>query len=839
MIKRQNTYYLGLFDLDIVDKIDIDGNNIYKNVEYRKSGNQEYFIIFDKNLQGRKNWYKLNTKQIENSKLIDFSFTNWSKIQTNSVIHNRILLDTSEHFISNKMHYYNTFENEEFIPKFINITDTNNLSYNIDKLIILKPSTGSLSIGIKILDENNTCNDIIEHINNYKNYKHWILSELYIAKLWIDGCIVSNRIYFLVKKIIIKGQIHVTGYWYDEPIHYKASEKYNKYEKNYESIKKQLITNFSNNERTIEEFFEKRVLTHEQYLKLFTEKEYNIIKTKITKYLNVITKKIFEHITCSNDYILNYNDETNENKNMTFHLYGVDSLIMDNLDIKFIEINGAPSIVYEPALNHINYSVMFDELLKLTVDIIYPPPENIKYNNLIDKNGPHYGKFIDSVNNVKMFDRKFIECGNFTKSLKIPVYISKQIADTYPFILKGLLNDKRKNIYQRVKNIHCNNTFLFYGLRDRYVHDKSSLNFYDEIIEYRISNNGRKAKILNKIQGITYYLASKDRLYFNCHSNNFIPNSFIFNIDNDKIELLQKNMLNFSSNTTKYIIIKPVYGSQGKGIIIIPYNTHINVIFNAMNTIKRNLGYNIFIISVYINNPKLYTDTLSNKFNIKFNLRFYALIHLKKMGTFKNPINEINYYILNDVQIYFALLEYNLNINDVTNELIKVLNINENYIEIYEKIKSLPISDINNLMNLTNLQMIKNLACYLNINIPLTNYITSFEQMNYKTELKKNVFSQATHIIKTTIDSVKYDIRQLNRFVDESSAFNLIAYDTMLDSDDKLHLIEINRGPDLLGLSLTLGDTKITNIFSEIFDIVIDNKPESELNHFKKFTIEY
>jgi glutathione synthase/RimK-type ligase-like ATP-grasp enzyme len=839
MIKRQNTYYLGLFDLDIIAEKDIDGVNIYKNVEFRKSGNQEYFIILDKNLQERKNWYKLNNKQVIKSKLIDFSFTNWSKIQTTSVIHNRILLDKSEHFISNKMHYYNTFKNEEFIPKFTNISNINDLPNKIDELTILKPSTGSLSIGIKILDTHNTRDDIIEHINTYKNYKNWIISELYIAKLWIDGCIVSNRIYYLVRKIIIKGEIHVTGYWYDEPIHYKASAKYNKYETNYKSIKQQLITNMSNNETIVEDFFIKRVLSHAQYLKLFTENEYKIIKNKITNYLKIITKKIFEHITCSNDYINNYNDETDENKNMTFHLYGVDSLIMDNLDVKFIEINGAPSIIYEAALIHINYNVMFDELLKLTADIFYPPYENIKYNNSIDNNGPHYGKFIDSLNYVKMFDRKFIECGNFSKSLKIPIYISKQICDIYPFIEKGLLNDKRKYIYQRIKNVHSNNIFLFYGLRDRYIHNESSLNFYDEIIEYRISNNGHKAKILNKIQGITYHLASKDRLYFNCHSNNFIPNSFVFDIDNDIIELLQQNILKCISNKSKYIIIKPVYGSQGKGIIIIPYNTPIDVIFNAMNTIKRKFNYNIFIISIYINNPKLYTDTLTNKFNIKFNLRFYTLIHLNKLATYKNPINKINYYILNDVQIYFAVLQYNLNINDVTNELIKVLNINDNYIEIYEKIKSLPISDINNLMNLTNLQMIKNLACYLNIDIPLNNYITSLEQMNYNSELKNNIFTQANHIIKTTIDSVKYDIRHLNRFIDESSAFNLIAYDTMLDSNDKLHLIEINRGPDLLGLSLTLGDTKITNVFSEIFDIVIDNKPNTELNYFTKFTIEY
>jgi len=33
----QNSYYLGLYDLDIVDYNDINGRNIYKKVDWRKS----------------------------------------------------------------------------------------------------------------------------------------------------------------------------------------------------------------------------------------------------------------------------------------------------------------------------------------------------------------------------------------------------------------------------------------------------------------------------------------------------------------------------------------------------------------------------------------------------------------------------------------------------------------------------------------------------------------------------------------------------------------------------------------------------------------------------------
>ena len=124
MKKTQYSYYLGLYDLDIIDNIDKNGVNIYKKVEWRKSGNQEYFCIIRKKLEERNNWYALNDKQVLQTSLIDFCFSNWVKLQTNSVIHNRILLDNC-HFISNKSHYYDTFKEYEFIPSFLNISITN------------------------------------------------------------------------------------------------------------------------------------------------------------------------------------------------------------------------------------------------------------------------------------------------------------------------------------------------------------------------------------------------------------------------------------------------------------------------------------------------------------------------------------------------------------------------------------------------------------------------------------------------------------------------------------------------------------------------------------------
>jgi hypothetical protein len=842
--KSQYCYYLGLYDLDVIDHIDKNGVNIYKKVDWRKSGNQEYFVMIRKKLTERENWYELDDKQVLHTSLIDFCFSNWAKLQTNSVIHNRILLDIN-HFISNKLHYYDTFKNHEFIPSFSNITNIEMLPENITEKLILKPSNGSLSIGIKILDNTNTKADIIKHLSFYKEYTNWTLSSLYIAKRWIDGCIVSNRIYYLVRKFKINNQLYITGYWFDEFIHYKAPLVYNPDETNYANIKKQLLTNCSNGETSARDFFDKRVLTHEQYLQLFSETDYNNIKEKITNYLHIITKKISEHIICSNDYLDNFNDVTNENKNMSFHLYGIDSLIMDDLTIKFIEINGAPAIIYNAAINHIDYSVMIDEILKLTTDELYPSNNN---NNNIhsncninnDKIGPKFGYFKDSKDKVKLFDRKFVTCGEFIKQLKTPIYIAKEITEAYPFICDALFNKKRANLYQRIKNPHSNNIFLFYGLRDRYIHKQSSLQFYDELIEYRISGNGHNAKIINKIQGVTYFLASKDRLYNICENKDYMPDSFIFNIDTDtdNPELLNTFI---ESHKNMRLIIKPVYGSQGKGIVIMAQNSSVNMFITNMKWIKTMFGYNIFIISIYIDNPKLYTDIKKFKYNIKFNLRFYVLLHIKKLASYENNVNDINYYILKDIQIYFSVLPYNINVSELTTTMISILNLKDidNYIQIYDKIKKLSLDDISNLTNLTNLQIVKNLSSHLNIAINLNNFVTTLNDMNYDLEFKNYIIRQAEHIIIDTIESVKNNIRNLNRFVPDSSAFNLIAYDTMLDDNNKLHLIEINRGPDLHGLLRTLGEHKVTDIFCELFDIVIENKEENNLKHFKKFKLEY
>jgi hypothetical protein len=87
-----------------------------------------------------------------------------------------------------------------------------------------------------------------------------------------------------------------------------------------------------------------------------------------------------------------------------------------------------------------------------------------------------------------------------------------------------------------------------------------------------------------------------------------------------------------------------------------------------------------------------------------------------------------------------------------------------------------------------------------------------------------------------TIQSTQSEFRGLNRFVENSSAFNFIGYDMLLDDTNVLHFIECNRGVDMVGLLKMVGDKKMVEIFEELFDITVDGKMEN-FNLFEKVSI--
>lgn len=104
-----------------------------------------------------------------------------------------------------------------------------------------------------------------------------------------------------------------------------------------------------------------------------------------------------------------------------------------------------------------------------------------------------------------------------------------------------------------------------------------------------------------------------------------------------------------------------------------------------------------------------------------------------------------------------------------------------------DRASELQITEIQQSIHMTNLQIIKDLSVKLNVKIPLNNFVNTLENLGCDKIYVKNVKRQAQNIIDKTINLVKYDIRPLNRFVDNSSTFNSIAYDLMLDDNDKLH----------------------------------------------------
>jgi glutathione synthase/RimK-type ligase-like ATP-grasp enzyme len=772
MLRNQFSYYIELFDPKKYTVDDETFENNYETVEFRSSGIQLQLPIFEHNLIGRKNWYKLTKKQATMIDRIDFCLSNLPQIQTKSIINNRIFLDV-DHFISDKSFYYKKFKQYSFCPAHMTIDEAVKASkdsefFNSSTPLILKSGNGYSSHGIKVLknySEENICN----HIELWKNFKNWTLSIIYVPKLWND-IVATNRVYYLVTKQRINDNITVNGYWYDEFISYRAKTTFRGFDNcDTKDFIESFLTNFDDTPTPLD-FFYKRTLSHKEYIKIFTSDEYNKIKHDLTQHLNVITKEIFDHITCANDYEENYNDELN--RNVTFHLYGLDVIITDDLDIKIIEMNGCPTL-RDFDVEVFNYKRMLDEILKLTTDNLYKPQEEIKYMY-----NSKYGYFKNSDVETKFCDMKFVKCGEYTKKLKLPVYFARTIYETYPFIINGFFNEFRTKKYQRVKNPNSSQMQLFYGQRDLYIREQSSENYYDELLEWNKSKSGKCSKVLNKIQGITYFLASKDRMYAQIEEFDFVPKSILFDLsqDNSILKTFVKNVKD--ENPDEYFIIKPVFGSQGKGISILN-SQDPNTFINKMKKAESSFGYNRFIISKYIKNPKLYN-------NKKFNLRFYVLICIKKLPTFGNKNSDVKYYILKDSQIYFSTLPYLTQMENVSEE-IRNLTIDKKLDD--DRASEISVAELQQLVHMTNLQIVKNISEKLATKISLTEFVNTLDNLCYPESYVQHVKYQAQNIIDKTINAIKYDMRPLNRFVKNSSAFNLIAYDVMLDDNDKLHLL--------------------------------------------------
>jgi len=832
---------------------------------------EDYFPLIVHCMNRRGNWKCLTTNDAKKIHHIDFCWTNATKISMKSSVHSRLLLTSLDHYISNKNAFYSKFSDYDFIPYFepfnkSTIREKKDILIDKfqDKSVIIKPDHGSISNGIIVLDKFNY-ETVYDHIMNNSHHDSWTISEITVPKL-IDGYVVTNRIYFLV----VKRNNSVKGYYYKTFMNYRTENKFtgditNPFE---------FLTNFmdrKNIPNADELFVKERYVPHEKYLSYFNKDEQEIIYKKFDSIFHTITATMKDDLFGYNDNKVLNGDSGKphlaSNENLNFHLYGVDAIIDSDLNIKIIEINGAPAVNvktrYYGLQDRLDYFDLMEELFQKTVDLIYPPQiEQTKRDEFVE---------------IYSGSRE-MNCAN------IVYYIPVSITRKYEFILDAL---KKREYMRRTKNFHDKIDF-FYGLRERYVTEITNMNYYDELLNFLTSKRTRNASIINKIQGITYYLANKGRIYkkllhkYSKKSiHKFHPMSKIVFFDGNR-KCLRKQIKKIvkKHKRMKKIIVKPVHGSRGVGIGIFSaknsYNlisklykknkskySYIDEVVNHIDYycnhgyeyIEKNLErtfdgirneehkfnkYKYWMVSEYLDKPHLLKFANDNC-GRKYNIRFYVLLNInsqlptyKDIAAFDSPCDVIDAYIMNDMMVYYAMLEYHC--SKMPKEFCTIDK--DKY---FDKMK-----------HLTNLEIVNNV--YDELNKDCSVYYNKQDGAKCYTDLLSNLFDQdshqfrsimdqATNITKKTINAVKYDLRPLNRHKDNyKGCFNLLAYDSMLDENGKLWLIEINRGPDIKGLERSMGYDKCVELFDEIFSITVDHhycNDKKNITMFTKIPINY
>ena len=484
------TYYIGVFMKNY--NIGLNGTELTE-VEQSPSGSriEDYFPLVIEALNKRGNWIFLNTQQANDTNILNFAFTNSSNILTKAFSNYRFLLNSNIHYISNKSAFYDKFRNYDFIVDYMSVNKDNVIQMQsvldskfLNKKVILKPDKGSVSTGIVVLDSYNF-EDVKKSVM-LGQFNDWTVSSVFLPKLY-DGYIISNRIYFLVTKVNNK---IVKSYFYKDFMNYRTMKRFTG---NIES-KEEFLTNYMDPDdpHADETFVRNRFIPHADWISSFPATTQNLIYSKLRDIFRTITDTMKDDLICYNDNILHNKKVHIKNRRVGFHIYGIDALINEDGDIKIIEINGAPAFNvktrYYGIPNRIDYFYLMEEIIQKTLDPIYPP--------LICQ--PALNNFIEVYSGYK--NNNPVSC---------LYYIPKSIVTTYNFIYEAL--EKRKFL-KRTKNMF-DNIDVFYGLRERYIVPESNMNYYDEIINYKMSPRLRNAKIINKIQGVTYYLASKDGLY--------------------------------------------------------------------------------------------------------------------------------------------------------------------------------------------------------------------------------------------------------------------------------------------------------------------------------------
>jgi hypothetical protein len=185
-----------------------------------------------------------------------------------------------------------------------------------------------------------------------------------------NGYVVSQRVYFLVSKT---HNNYVDGYFYKNFMNYRTSIQFIGNITN----KKQFLINYIDNSDPLadEKFVKTKYIPNKEYLQLFTPSEQQIIYDKVGNIFNVICEHMSDDILC-------YNDDKKSNSLIGFHIYGADILINDQMNVKLLEINGAPAMNvksrYYGLYDRLDYFDLMEEVFQKVIDPIFPPSEDYK-----------------------------------------------------------------------------------------------------------------------------------------------------------------------------------------------------------------------------------------------------------------------------------------------------------------------------------------------------------------------------------------------------------------------------------------------------------------------------
>lgn len=855
---------------------------------------EDYFPMVIHNLNKRGNWryipYAPMDQESEGFRHahvgtipLDFAWSNMTTIDNEAQSHARFTLNSAKNYISNKRELYDKFATKPFIIPYTafsttTISQTLFTDY-VGKRVIIKPDAGRAGMGI-LMQNVYDYEGIVAHLAEFPQYQDWTISEIVISKL-CRGYIVTNRVYFLVVK---RNNQVIDAYFYKQFMNYIPPKPFTGDVTDRDTF----LTNFWDKCVSVKTMACSRFIPHNIWLNSFTACERKSIMQQV--------RHIFRTIACSiKDDLLAANDNRSGER-VSFHVYGADLIVNDAGEVKLLELNGAPAMNDKPTFyrvpDRVDYFELFDELFQLTVDTVYPPG-------------------CDYIGGINRF--KHIYHGCISHSQSRTYYICDSIVQKYPFIWAAL--DKRTYL-KRTRNMH-DDIDVFYGLRERYVTDDTNLNYYDEILNYRASKLMRSAGIINKVQGVTYYLANKGRLYQKLWKllgracTDFHPISFTFcyhdetrlrmelndflykpmhsreivgsmvieasqavatlrvgmhrrmtsvtigeKVDEACVSVVSRMGDDVDTRCIRRWILKPVHGSMGMGICILDAGCdlveriieHVRRFYEegiAHTYIKRHgffmepveetviKKYNYWILSQYLDRPHLLDGR-------KYNIRFYVVTvingNLPTFGHLTEPIDTgdiVRLYMFRDCILYTCMLEYNNT-------------------EVPEMYAGLPECMIERMRNLTNLEIINDvyeakpeLSAYMSLE-DMKDRHTHIMSQAVPPALYECIMRQGRDIIRNSIDAVKYDMRSLNRYAEDyKSCFNFLAYDMMLDADEKLWLIEVNRGPDINAMRLKYGETECIGFFDEMFGFAVDpfytesGTGDIRLERFQQLPIEY